>query len=40
LRNEEKYPDLDAMVQQIDRDAIAARKILGVAARTRTGVPA
>ena len=30
----------DAMVQQIDRDAVAARKILGVAARTRTGVPA
>jgi len=40
LRNEEKYPDLDVMVQQIDRDAIAARKILGVAAHTRTGVPA
>jgi riboflavin kinase/FMN adenylyltransferase len=40
LRNEEKYPDLGAMVQQIDRDAIAARKILGVAARARTGVPA
>jgi riboflavin kinase/FMN adenylyltransferase len=40
LRNEEKYPDLGAMVQQNDRDAIAARKILGVAARTRTGVPA
>jgi riboflavin kinase/FMN adenylyltransferase len=38
LRNEEKYPDLDALVQQIDRDAIAARKILGVAARARTGV--
>ena len=40
LRNEEKYPDLGAMVQQIDRDASAARKILGVAARARTGVPA
>jgi riboflavin kinase/FMN adenylyltransferase len=40
LRDEEKYPDLDAMVQQIDRDAIAARKILGVAARARTGVTA
>ena len=38
LRNEEKYPDLGAMVQQIDRDAIAARKILGVAARERSGV--
>lgn len=41
LRNEEKFPDLDAMVQQIDRDAQAARKILGVAAaRARTGVTA
>jgi len=38
LRNEEKYPDLGAMVQQIDRDAIAARNILGVAARERSGV--
>lgn len=40
LRNEEKYPDLDAMVKQIDRDAASARKILGVPARPRTGVPA
>ena len=40
LRNEEKYPDLGALRQQIDRDAIAARKILGVAARARTGVTA
>ena len=38
LRNEEKYPDLDAMVKQIDRDAASARKILGVPARSRTGV--
>ena len=40
LRNEEKYPDLGAMKQQIDRDAVAARKILGLPARTRTGVTA
>ena len=40
LRNEEKYPDLGAMVQQIDRDALAARKILGVPARARTGAMA
>jgi len=39
LRNEEKFPDIGAMVQQIDRDAQAARKILGLAAaRARTGV--
>jgi len=29
LRDEEKFPDLDAMVKQIDRDAQAAREILG-----------
>jgi riboflavin kinase/FMN adenylyltransferase len=29
LRDEEKFSDLDAMVRQIDRDASAARKILG-----------
>ncbi len=40
LRNEEKYPDLGAMKQQIDRDAVAARKILGIPARARTGVTA
>src|SRR5262249_57749309 len=40
LRNEEKYPDLGALKQQIDRDALAARKILGVPARARTGVTA
>jgi riboflavin kinase/FMN adenylyltransferase len=28
LRDEEKFPDLDAMVKQIDRDAQAARQIL------------
>ena len=39
LRNEEKFPDLDTMVRQIERDAAAARKILGVPARTRAGVP-
>jgi riboflavin kinase / FMN adenylyltransferase len=30
LRDEEKFSDLDAMVQQIDRDAAQAREILGV----------
>ena len=40
LRNEEKYPDLDAMVKQIDRDALSARKILGVPVRAKSGVPA
>jgi riboflavin kinase/FMN adenylyltransferase len=39
LRNEEKYRDLDTLVKQIDRDAAAARKILGMAA-TERGVPA
>ncbi len=29
LRDEEKFPDLDAMVKQIDRDAAQARAILG-----------
>ena len=29
LREEEKFNDLDAMVRQIERDAIAAREILG-----------
>ena len=28
LRDEEKFPDLDAMVKQIDRDAMQAREIL------------
>jgi len=28
LRDEEKFDSLDAMVQQIDRDARAARRIL------------
>jgi len=30
LRDEEKFSDLDAMVKQIDRDAVQARAILGV----------
>jgi len=30
LRDEEKFPDLDAMVKQIDRDALQARAILGI----------
>lgn len=30
LRDEEKFSDLDAMVKQIDRDAVQARKILGI----------
>ena len=29
LRDEKKFPDLDAMVKQIDRDALQARQILG-----------
>ena len=37
LREEEKFTDLSAMVQQIDRDAALARRILGVAARATTG---
>jgi riboflavin kinase/FMN adenylyltransferase len=37
LREEEKFTDLSAMVQQIDRDAALARRILGVAARASTG---
>ena len=40
LRNEEKFPDLGAMVQQIERDAAAARKVLGVPARAKSGVTA
>jgi riboflavin kinase / FMN adenylyltransferase len=40
LRDEEKYPDLDALVKQIDRDALSARKILGVPARARAGASA
>jgi riboflavin kinase / FMN adenylyltransferase len=38
IRNEEKFPDLAAMAQQISRDVAAARIILGVAARARVGV--
>ncbi|MBS0514625.1 MAG: bifunctional riboflavin kinase/FAD synthetase [Proteobacteria bacterium] len=30
LRDEEKFTDLDAMVKQIDRDALRAREILGI----------
>jgi riboflavin kinase/FMN adenylyltransferase len=39
LRNEEKFPDIDAMVRQIDRDAFAARAILGVPKRVFSGAP-
>ncbi|HSE11630.1 MAG TPA: bifunctional riboflavin kinase/FAD synthetase [Rudaea sp.] len=38
IRNEEKFPDLAAMAQQISRDVSAARIILGVAERARVGV--
>jgi riboflavin kinase/FMN adenylyltransferase len=37
LRDEEKFPDLDAMVKQIDRDASAARKILGCGTTAAAG---
>ena len=37
LREEEKFSDLDAMVKQIDRDASAARKILGCSTTAATG---
>jgi len=37
LRDEEKFPDLDAMVKQIDRDASAARKILGCSTTAAAG---
>lgn len=40
LRNEEKYPSLDALVKQIERDANAARLILRVSTRVRAGVSA
>jgi len=30
LRDEEKFPDLDTLVRQIDRDAMQARQILGL----------
>jgi riboflavin kinase/FMN adenylyltransferase len=36
LRDEEKFDDLDAMVRQIDRDALEARAILGGNARAAT----
>jgi riboflavin kinase/FMN adenylyltransferase len=39
LRDEEKFPDLDTMVRQIDLDAASARRILGVAANAGAGVP-
>ena len=35
LRDEEKFPDLDAMVRQIDRDAGEARAILGLTPTSR-----
>jgi riboflavin kinase/FMN adenylyltransferase len=38
IRNEEKFPDLAAMAQQISRDVSAARIILGIAERARVGV--
>ena len=37
LRDEEKFADLATMVQQIDRDAAQARRILGVAACATAG---
>lgn len=37
LRDEEKFPDLDAMVRQIDRDASAARGILGCGTTAAAG---
>jgi riboflavin kinase / FMN adenylyltransferase len=37
LRDEEKFPDLASMVRQIDLDAAAARRILGVAALAAAG---
>lgn len=37
LRDEEKFPDLPSMVRQIDADAAAARRILGVAAVADAG---
>ena len=37
LRDEEKFPDLDAMVKQIDRDAQAARRILSRGTTAATG---
>ena len=37
LRDERKFADLDAMVEQIDRDASAARKILGCGTTAATG---
>lgn len=37
LRNEEKFPDLPSMVRQIDADAAAARRILGVTATAAAG---
>lgn len=37
LRDEEKFPDLQSMVRQIDADAAAARRILGAAAAAAAG---
>ncbi len=37
LRDEAKFDNLEAMVKQIDRDAHAARNILGIAGRARAG---
>jgi len=37
LRDEEKFDSLDAMVQQIDRDARAARSILGCSTKATAG---
>lgn len=37
LRDEEKFPDLDSLVRQIDADAAAARRILGAAATAAAG---
>ena len=38
IRNEEKFPDLDSLEQQISLDVSAARIILGIAERARAGV--
>jgi len=38
IRNEEKFPDLAALAQQMSRDVSAARIILGIADRARVGV--
>jgi riboflavin kinase / FMN adenylyltransferase len=39
LRDEEKFDDLDAMVEQIHRDAAQARELLNLSSRERAGQP-